>query len=92
MNKICLVLKQVVDALDDIPLPEHDFITHGHELILHVGFKSVYDVYSPVEHLLEKPFGNVAPVSEDLSEEVFRQHAPYASVPVVDVSPCETEC
>ena len=49
MHDVRLVLEQFVDAFDDIPFPEHDFVPHGHEPVLHVGLNAVYEVYALVE-------------------------------------------
>lgn len=44
MHEVDLVLEQLVNALNDTPLAEHDFVTHVHELVLHVRLKSVYSL------------------------------------------------
>lgn len=54
MHDVCLVLERVVDALDDAPLTEHDFVPHGHEPVLHVGSQSVYKMYSPCQRGFRK--------------------------------------
>ena len=42
MHDVGLVLEQVVDTFDDIPLSEHDLIPHWHKLVLHVAPQSVH--------------------------------------------------
>lgn len=91
MHDVGLVLEQFVDALDDIPLPEHDSVPHWHEPVLHVGFDAVYEVYSPVEERLEEFLLDVPPVGEHLPVQVPGEHAPYTIVPVVHVCPREAE-
>jgi hypothetical protein len=49
MHDVCLILEQLVDALDDIPFAEHDFIPHGHEPVLHIGLDPMYEMYALFE-------------------------------------------
>ena len=91
MHDVGLVLEQVVDALDDIPLSEHDLVPHWHELVLHVAAQSVHQVYSPVEEALEEPGADVPPVGEHLSVQVPGEDGPHPLVPVVHACPCEAE-
>ena len=67
MHKVGLVLEQLVDALDDIPLAEHDFVPHAHELVLHVRLKPMHEMYAPVEKRLEEFFLDVPPCPQTLS-------------------------
>ena len=91
MHKVGLVLEQLVDALDDIPLAEHDFVPHVHELVLHVRLKSVYEMYAAVEKRLEEFFLDVSPVRKHFPVKLPCEHVPHTLVPVIHVSPCETE-
>lgn len=84
MHDVCLVLEQVVDALDDVPLPEH-------EPVLHVGFQPVYKMYAPVKEALEKFLPDVSPVCKDLPVEFPGEDRPHSSVPVINVCSCETK-
>ena len=78
------VLDQFVDALDDVPLSEHDFVPHGHEPVFHVGPDTVYEVYA----LLEEFFLDISPVGEHLPVEVFNEYTPH---PVIHICPCKAE-
>lgn len=49
MHDVRLVLELLIDAFDDIPFPQHDFIPHGHEPILHVDLEAVYGMNALVE-------------------------------------------
>ena len=49
MHDVRLVLEQFIDAFDDILFPEHDFIPHGHEPVLHIGLETVYEMNALVE-------------------------------------------
>ena len=89
---IGLVFQQLVDALYDIPLAEHDPVPHGHQPVLHVGLQAMHEVYAVREEPVEEPLLDVAPVSEDLSEELLREDLPDAVIPVVHVCACKTEC
>ena len=91
MYDVRLVLKQVVNALDDISFAEHNFIPHGHEPVLHVGLESVYEVYAPVEERFEEFFLDISPVGKDLPVKFLGEYLPYPFVPVVHVCPCQAE-
>ena len=79
MHDVRLVLEQLVDAFDDVPLAQH-------QPVLHVGLQSEDKVY-PVEEF----FLYVAPVGEHLPVEVLCEHAPHAPVPVVHVGRRQAE-
>ena len=66
MYDVRLVLKQVVDTFNDAPLAKHDFVSHGHEPVLHVSPQSMHKMYAPVEEVLEKRLFDVSPVGENL--------------------------
>lgn len=91
MHKVGLVLQQLVYALYDVPLPEHDFVPHGHELVPHIGPQSVYEVYTLVEEGLEEFPADVSPVGEHLAVEFLGEHPPDAPIPIIDVCACKTE-
>ena len=91
MHDVRLVLEQFVDAFDDIPFPEHDFVPQGHEPVLHIGLETVYEVYSLVEECLEEFLLDITPVGEHLPVEELGEDAPHPSVPVVHVRPCQAE-
>ena len=92
MHEVCLVLEQLVDTLDDVPLAEHDFVPHRHKLVLHVCPQPVHEVYALVEERLEEFFLDIPPVGKHFPVEVLGEHAPHPFVPVVHVRPCEAEC
>lgn len=54
MHQVCLVLKQVVDGLNDVSFTQHNSILHGHELVFHFSFKSMHKMYALVEETLEE--------------------------------------
>ena len=89
--EVGLVLEQLVDALYDVPLPEHDLVPHGHEPVLHVGPESMYEVGSTVKEVVKELLLDIAPVGEHFPIEFFGEHAPHPIVPVIGVSPCQTE-
>ena len=91
MHQVGLVLQQVVYALDDIPLPEHDFVPHGHELVLHVGLQPVHEVYALPEEFSEEFLLYVSAVGEDLPVEFPGKNGPHAAVPVIHVRGCKCE-
>ena len=62
MHKVCLVFQQSVDAPDDIPLAEHDFVPHGHQPALHIRPKSVHEMYSLAGERLKEFSLDVSPV------------------------------
>lgn len=92
MHEVGLVLQEVVDALDDVPFTQHYLVPHGHEPVPHVCPQSMHKVYTSLKESLEEFFLDVAPVGEYLSVKLFLKHLPHTDVPVVHVSPCETEC
>jgi len=54
MHKVCLVIEQLVNTLNDVPFSEQDFVPHGHEPVFHFGFvQSVYEMYSLVKEMRE---------------------------------------
>ena len=53
MHNVGLVLQQVIDALNNASLAEHDFVPHGHEL-LHIRCS-----LKPWHHLIV-PFPSIA--------------------------------
>ncbi len=77
MYEVCLVLEQFVNAFNDIPLPEHNLVPHGHEHILHLRFQSVYGMYSPAKELLEEFLLDVTSVGKYLSIEHLCENSPY---------------
>lgn len=92
MHDVCLVLQQVVDALNNMPFPEHYPVPHRHEFVLHVRLQAVNQEYALIEKALEEFFPDVSPVGEDLSVWDFREDAPYPHIPAVNVCACQTEC
>lgn len=92
MYYIRLVLQQVVNALDDAPSPEHNFVPHGHESVLHVCSQPVYKMYPPVKEILEKSLLDVPSVGKDLAIKLFGEDSPYPFIPVVNIRTCKTKC
>lgn len=92
VHDVGLVLQQVVDALNNASLAEHDFVPHGHEPVLHISPQSVYKMNTPVKEVLEECLLDVAPVGEDLPIEFLGKYRPYPFVSVVHIRTCKTEC
>ena len=91
MYQTGLVLEQFVDALDDVPFPQHDFVPHRHELVPHVGLQSVYEVDALIEEHLEKALADISSVCEDLPVKFPGKHVPHPSVPIVHICTCKTK-
>lgn len=91
MHKVCFVLEQFVNTLNDVPFSEHDFVPHGHESVLHFGFQSVYEMYSLVKEMLEEFLLDIASVCKHFSIEYLGEDRPHSIVPVIDIRPCKTE-
>ena len=36
MHELSRIFEHVIDGLDDAPFAQHNFVPHGHELVLHV--------------------------------------------------------
>ena len=54
MYKVRLVLKKFIDALDDISFSAHDLVPHGHKFILHLRFKTMDELDTLTEQILEE--------------------------------------
>lgn len=91
MHDVCLVLQQVVDALYDVSFPQHNFVPHGHELILHVRLQSVNEMYALVEQALEEFLFYITSVSEHFSKEHFGKYTPHLLISIVNIRACKTE-
>lgn len=79
------VLELVVDRLDESPFPEDDFVIQAHEGVLHVLLESRDKVYAVNEKALEKFLAYIAPVCEDLSEQVLLESVVFQRLSVVHV-------
>lgn len=73
MYDLCDILQQVVDGLNDATFSQHQFVVHGHELVLHVGPQSGHQVYSVLEEKVKQLLGNVPLVGKELPIEVLGQ-------------------
>lgn len=91
VHYVGLVLKQVVDALYDTSLAQHDFVPHGHEPVLHVCPQSVHKMYAPVKKVLEQGLLDVSPVGKDFTVEFLGEYRPHPFVPVVNICACKTK-
>ena len=83
------VLELVVDRLDESPFPEHDFVIQAHEGVLHVLLDFRDKVYAVNEKALEKFLAYIAPVCENLSEQVLFESFVFQWLSVVHVPRCE---
>ena len=66
MYQTGLVLEQFVDAFDDIPFPQHDFVPHRHQLVAHVGLQPVDKVDTLIEEHHKKALAAISSVRKDL--------------------------
>ncbi len=66
MYEVGLVLREFVDAFDDVPLAWHCLVPDWHELVPHVCFQFVYEVYVAVGKFLKKFPPAVSPVGKTL--------------------------
>lgn len=79
------VLELVVDRLDESPFPEHDFVIQAHEGVFHVLLDFRDKVYAVNEKTFEKFPAYIAPVGEDLSEQVLFESVVFQRLSVVHV-------
>ena len=91
MYEVRSVLKKFIDALDDISFSQHNLVPHGHKFILHLRFKTMDELNTLTEEILEEFLLDVPSVSKYLSIEHLCKNSPYSTVPVIYVRPCETE-
>ena len=80
MHKISLVLKQLVNALDDISFPEHNLFFNRHEFVLHVRLESMYEMYPLIKKGVEEFLLDVASVGKDFPIQYLREHVPYTVI------------
>ena len=85
------ILEHVVDALNDIPFAQHDFVPKRHQSVFHVGLYSCHYMDSVFEKSLEKPWRDISPIGKEPSVQFLCQHIPYFRIPVVHISSCEAE-
>ena len=70
MYKVRFVLKQFIDAFDDISFSHHNLVPYRHKLILHSCFKSMNELDTLTEQTLEEFLFDVSSVSKYLSIDV----------------------
>ena len=80
------IFELIVDRFDDGAFFKKQFVQHGHELVGHVAFEPGDQLQASLKQRLEKFAGNVAPVSEELAEDVLGQGLHHRKVSVVDVA------
>ena len=54
MYKVGFVLKKFINALDDVSFSQHDLVPHGHKFILHLRFKTMDELNTLTEQILEE--------------------------------------
>ena len=91
MNEVGFVLEQFVNALDDVPFPQHDLVPHRHQLVLHLSLNLMNELDALIEQAFEEFLLDVSPVGEDLPIQDFCKHRPYPAVPVIHICSCKTE-
>ena len=89
--QLCRIFEHVIDGLYDAPLSQHDFVPHGHELVLHVASDARDQVYSVLKEHVEEPWRDVASVGEELAIEGLGQDNPDFWISVVHIGTCEAE-
>ena len=92
MYEVRSVLKKFIDALDDISFSQHNLVPHGHKFILHLRFKTMDELNTLTEEILEEFLLDVPSVSKYLSIEHLCKYSPYSTILVIYVCPCKTEC
>ena len=91
MHQLRRVFEHIVDGLDDTSFPEHDFVPHGHEPVLHVRPDPRNQVYPILKEHVEEPWRDVAPVGEEFPIKSFCKDSPDLWIPVIEVGPREAE-
>ena len=91
VNKVGLVLEQFVNALDDVPFPQHDLVPHRHQFVLHLSLEPMNELETLTEQALEEFLPDVSSVGEDLPIQDLCKHRPYPAIPVIHICSCKTE-
>ena len=65
------ILELVINSLDQGSFPEHNLVMLKHQGVLHTLFQTRDEVDSVNEELFEEVFRDIAPVSEELTEDSF---------------------
>ena len=87
MYKVRFVLKQFIDALDDVSFSHHNLVPYRYKLILHSCFKPMNELNALTEQTLEEFLFDVS----YLSVENLCKYRPYSPIPVIYVCPCKTQ-
>ena len=80
VNKVGLVLEQFVNALDDVPFPQHDLVPHRHQFVLHFNLEPMNKLDTLTEQALEEFLPDVSSVGEDLPIQDLCKHRPYPAI------------
>lgn len=91
VNEVGFVLEQFVNALYDVPFPQHDLVPHRHQFVLHLSLEPMNELDALIEQALEEFLLDVSPVCEDLPIQDLCKHHPYPAIPVIHVCSCKTE-
>ena len=67
MLNLSNILQLVIHSLYDSPLPEKQFVGHGHQSTLHVAFEFRDKLYAIHKKSFEKVLANVPFVTDELS-------------------------
>lgn len=81
----------MVDALDNIPFPKHDFVPQRHQLVLHVVSKSCHQMHPIGKERIEQLGRDVSSVGKKFPVNSLTQYCPDLRVSVIHVSSCKTE-
>ena len=91
MLNLTNVLEEIIDAFNNSPLAEQDFISHVHEFVLHV-FLELRDKLNTVRIEFSKQRrGNVTPVGENLAKHFLCEFGDDRPVPVIDITGSKAE-
>jgi len=86
MLNLANVFEKIIDAFDDGTLAQENFVSHGHELVLHV-FPELGDKLNAIIPKFGKQRrGEIAPVGENLAEHIACELADDSPVPVVHIA------
>ena len=80
VDKICLDLQQVIDALDNISLVHEDLVPHRHQFVLHLSLEPMNELDTLTEQALEEFLPDVSSVGEDLPKQDLCKHRPYPAI------------
>ena len=82
------ILQLVIHSLNDSPLPEKQFVGHGHQSPLHVAFEFRDKLYAIHKKSFEKVLANVPFVTDKLSIYEFDKSFIFKRFPITHITWC----